>query len=38
LRLITEDYRIADPAKKSPKGLTTIIERQVVKKAMTNDE
>lgn len=32
LKLITEDYKIADPAKKSPKGLTTVIERQVVKK------
>ena len=32
LRLITEDYRVADPAKKSPKGLTTIIERQTVQK------
>lgn len=28
LRLITEEFRIADPAKKSPKGLTIIIERQ----------
>ncbi len=27
LHLITEDYKIADPAKKSPKGLTVIIER-----------
>ncbi len=32
LKLITEDYKIADPAKKSPKGLTTVIERQLVKK------
>lgn len=32
LRLITENYRVADPAKKSPKGLTTIIERQTIQK------
>jgi translation initiation factor IF-3 len=31
LRLITEDFKIADPAKKSPKGLTVIIERQTAK-------
>lgn len=37
LRLITEDYKIADPAKKSPKGLTTILERQVVKKIATEE-
>ncbi len=28
LKLITEQYKIADPAKKSPKGLSVIIERQ----------
>ncbi len=28
LRLIPEEYRVADPAKKSPKGLTLVIERQ----------
>lgn len=27
LKLVTIDYKIADPAKKSPKGLTLIIER-----------
>jgi translation initiation factor IF-3 len=27
LRLITESFKIADPAKKSPKGLTIVIER-----------
>jgi len=27
LKLISEDFKIADPAKKSPKGLTVIIER-----------
>ncbi len=27
LKLITEEYKIADPAKKSPKGLSTIIEK-----------
>ncbi|MEX0919218.1 MAG: translation initiation factor IF-3 [Parcubacteria group bacterium] len=27
LKLITVDYKVADPAKKSPKGLTIIIER-----------
>lgn len=32
LRLISEDFKIADPAKKSPKGLTLIIERQTGKK------
>ena len=36
LRLITEDYKIADPAKKSPKGLTTVIERQIAKKIVTD--
>ncbi|MES2953626.1 MAG: translation initiation factor IF-3 [Patescibacteria group bacterium] len=29
LLLITEPYKVADPAKKSPKGLTVIIERAV---------
>ncbi len=28
LKLITEDYKVADPAKKSPKGLSIIIERK----------
>lgn len=28
LKLITEEYKVADPAKKSPKGLTIIIEKQ----------
>ncbi|MBX9839645.1 MAG: translation initiation factor IF-3 C-terminal domain-containing protein, partial [Silvanigrellaceae bacterium] len=28
LKLITEEYRVADPAKKSPKGLSIVIERQ----------
>lgn len=32
LRLIAEEYKIADPAKKSPKGLTLVIERQVTAK------
>ena len=27
LKLITEEYKVADPAKKSPKGLSIIIER-----------
>ena len=27
LKLIAEDYKIADEAKKSPKGLTMIIEK-----------
>jgi hypothetical protein len=27
LKLITEQYKIADPAKKSPKGLSVIIEK-----------
>ena len=27
LKLITEDYKVADPAKKSPKGLSIIIEK-----------
>lgn len=27
LKLVTESYKVADPAKKSPKGLTIIIER-----------
>ncbi len=27
LKLITEEYKIADPAKKSPKGLSVIIEK-----------
>ena len=28
LKLLTEDYKVADPAKKSPKGLTMIIEKK----------
>ena len=28
LKLLTEEYKIADPAKKSPKGLTMVIERK----------
>ncbi len=28
LKLLTEDYKIADPAKKSPKGMSMIIERK----------
>jgi translation initiation factor IF-3 len=35
LNLITEEYKIADPAKKSPKGLTIIIERQTAKAKST---
>jgi translation initiation factor IF-3 len=27
LKLVTEEYKIADPAKKSPKGLSVIIEK-----------
>ena len=27
LNLITEDYKVADPIKKSPKGLTVVLER-----------
>ena len=27
LKLVTENYKVADPAKKSPKGLTMVIER-----------
>lgn len=27
LKLLTVDYKVADPAKKSPKGITTIIEK-----------
>lgn len=38
LRLITEDYKIADSAKKSPKGLTLIIERQLVKKVVSEEK
>ncbi len=32
LQLLTEDYKIADPAKKSPKGLSIVIERASTKK------
>lgn len=32
LKLISEPYKVADPAKKGPKGLTTIIERDSTKK------
>lgn len=32
LKLITESFRVAEEAKKSPKGLTTIIERDTAKK------
>jgi len=28
LKLLSEDYKVADPAKKSPKGLTMIIEKK----------
>ena len=28
LRIITEEYKIADPPKKSPKGLTIVIEKK----------
>ena len=28
LKLLTEEYKVADPAKKSPKGLTMIIEKK----------
>jgi translation initiation factor IF-3 len=39
LNLITEEYKIADPAKKSPKGLTVVIERQTAKvKPTENNE
>jgi len=38
LRLITVDYKIADPAKKSPKGLTTVIERQIGKKVVAEEK
>lgn len=31
LKLITEDYKIADPAKKGPKGLSLVIERAKAK-------
>jgi len=31
LRLISENYRIADPAQKSPKGMTIVIERNASK-------
>ena len=32
LKLITENYKISDPAKRSPKGLMLTIERDTVKK------
>lgn len=38
LRLISEDFRIADPAKKSPKGMTIIIEKQIGKKTPVETE
>ena len=31
LKLISEDYRVAEPPQKSPKGLTTVIEREIKK-------
>jgi translation initiation factor IF-3 len=33
LKLISEDFKIAEPPKKSPKGMTAIIERSTPKKA-----
>ncbi len=38
LRLISENYKIADPAKKSPKGMTIVIERDKSKKIETPKE
>lgn len=37
LRLISEDYKVAEKPQKSPKGLTVVIERQSGKKTTTND-
>lgn len=38
LKLITEDYKIADEAKRSPKGFTTIIEKANKNKTKQEDE
>lgn len=35
LRLVSEEYRVAEEAKKSPKGLTIVIERAVGKSTVT---
>ena len=32
LKLITEEYKIAEPVQKSPKGLSTVIERVIKSK------
>lgn len=37
LRLVSEDYKVAEKPQKSPKGLTVVIERQSGKKTTTND-
>ena len=33
LKLITEEYKVAGPAVRSPKGLSVIVERAVAKKS-----
>ena len=38
LRLLTEEYKVAEEPKKSPKGLTVVIERGVMKKKDTGDK
>jgi translation initiation factor IF-3 len=38
LHLITEEYRVADGPKKSPKGLTVILERDTKKKSQTEEK
>ena len=35
LRLVSEDYKVAEEPKKSPKGLTIVIERGSKKKEVT---
>ena len=38
LKFITENFRIAEPAQKSPKGLSLVIERDTVKKTVVAPE
>ena len=38
LRLLTEEYKVAEEPKKSPKGLTVVIERGVMKKKDTPEK
>ena len=38
LRLVSEEYKVSEEPKRSPKGLTIVIERGVAKKSITPNE